>query len=103
MIDWYRLLPTYSTQNSPTCEKWDRLLNDLLDMEDPVMINGNRCTICGFEVWTGNWPYAYGSLGWPPAPLPRVATRKRLRKALGERKYPEVEAFVRDVMGERQG
>lgn len=84
-MDWYRLLPTYWLQHTDTCEAWDAILNNALD-HGPVEYNGGHtAVVSGLKVWVSNWPYAFGSpYRRGPEPLPKVATRKRLKKAIHE-------------------
>lgn len=85
-IDWYRLIPKYWLQNYPTSWEWDALLNDILDTAEVVIPGYHTTTIDGVEIWTENWPYAYGApyitrLGMSHF-LPSVKTRIRLKKFL---------------------
>lgn len=99
-IDWLRLFPIYWVQNYPTCEKWDSVLNAALDEFEPVKEKSGLTTDVGpFTVWTGNWPYCYGAeyrservgkttLRRPKSivdVLPKVGTRRRLRRMIRER------------------
>ena len=82
-MDWYRLLPLYWMQNTATCKAWDAILNDALDQGPVKYRGGHTANIDGLTVWVSNWPYAYGSpYQGGPEPLPKVATRKRLKKAI---------------------
>lgn len=84
MKDWQRLWPRYWLQNQRTDWEWDAILNRLLD-EYPVTFATYESELTAkvgpVEVWTGNFPYAYGSAYRPNAGdgLPSVATRKRLK------------------------
>lgn len=81
-IDWLRLLPGFWLQNEPTDWEWDATLNRLLDKHEPKE-GYLTASIGGVEVWTGNYPYSYGSCHDPKLRfLPSVATRKRLRAVL---------------------
>lgn len=78
-IDWQRLIPRYWLQNCKTDWDWDEILNDLLDRNE-VRPSGRVTMIGTVEVWTSNYPYAYGSCHNPKnGGLPSVSTRKRLR------------------------
>ena len=86
-IDWQRLFkPYYWNQNYQTCWEWDALLNDILDKAEKVEKTLHRTNIDGVELWTDNWPYAYGrpilSYRGTVNVLPSVKTRKRLRNIL---------------------
>lgn len=96
VIDWLRLFPLYWFQNYPTCEKWDLVLNEALDVFEPLPIGNSGLTteVGPFTVWTGNWPYAYGgnyAYGGSHSSrrisniLPKVSTRRRLRRMIRER------------------
>lgn len=103
VIDWLRLFPIYWFQNYPTCEKWDSILNGALDSFEPRPIGNTGLTteVGPFTVWTGNWPYAYGgNYGGNPSArsasniLPKVNTRRRLRRMIRERE----ERIQRDII-----
>lgn len=82
-MDWYRLLPSYWFQNTPTDYAWDATLNRAMDRH--TIIPGYLTAKVGpYTVWAGNWPYAYGKLYTGPigTGLPSVATRKRLRRSI---------------------
>lgn len=84
-IDWQRLWPAYWVQIQPTDWEWDEILNQLLDLHEPVMpYAGSQTVFLGdVEVWAANWAYAYGECYRPKHKgLPSVATRKRLREAI---------------------
>lgn len=86
-FDWGRLDPRFWLQNSKTNNEWDAILNDLMDEHTPIIETGGA-RFGNILVWTNNWPYAYGT----PSPvgsnypdyMPRVATRKRLRRIMNE-------------------
>jgi hypothetical protein len=81
-IDWYRFIPKYWFQNYKVSWKWDSTLNDILDNAEEVVFSYHTTTIDGVEIWTENWPYAYGhpyNRG-PVNFLPSVKTRLRLKK-----------------------
>lgn len=78
MIDWYRLLPQYWMQDTPTCKLWDAGLNKLLD-EHELIITGCHGKLDVAEFWLANYPYGYGAI-YPRGALPMVKTRLRLRK-----------------------
>lgn len=82
-IDWYRLLPRYWFQNYDTNWEWDQVLNEVLDSEPEVKVNYCTTKLGSIEVWTENYPYAYGRLYKNMDAfnfLPSVKTRKRLRR-----------------------
>lgn len=85
-MDWYRLLPRYWMQNEPTDYEWDEALNKALDLHVVEVLSKYEVQIGPFKVWIENWPYAYGSRrlahGFGIKSLPKVATRKRLKKAV---------------------
>lgn len=86
-MDWRRLLPWYWIQNDPTCMVWDARLNALLDGGSKIeIISDYRCMIDGVQIWTANYPYAYGSparlAGNTYNMLPTVKTRIKLRRAV---------------------
>lgn len=86
-FDWHRLIrPRSWVQLYKTNWEWDALLNDMLDNQQPVAVREFAATICGVEVWTANWPYAYGSPICPKTinVLPSMKTRLRLKRALGD-------------------
>lgn len=87
-IDWYRLLPGYWYQHSPTDWEWDKILNESLDELKSIKIRPYTATLDGVEVWTSNWPYAYGT--WYSygdlSGMPSVKTRKRLRTVINKAK-----------------
>ncbi|HOT83711.1 MAG TPA: hypothetical protein PLQ12_10475 [Candidatus Defluviicoccus seviourii] len=85
-FDWHRLFRPWAwIQQGKTSWEWDALLNDMLDNQQPVALSEFAATICGVEVWTGNWPYAYGSpYGASNKFLPSMKTRLRLKRALGD-------------------
>jgi hypothetical protein len=99
-FDWRRFLPRYWSQNDRTDYEWDGLLNDLLDIEQPLKISDHYCKIGDFKIWISNWPYAYGNLEGSDC-LPSVSTRIRLKRELESQRFPEVHAFIRNVI--RQG
>ena len=84
MTDWQRFIPGYMWQNYPTSLDWDAALNHLLDTIGVTEVSVHTCNIGKTVIWTSNWPYAYGSIYGPAKleVLPKVATRKRLRKAV---------------------
>ena len=81
-IDWYRLLPQYWHQDSPTHWEWDKLLNEILDDVKSVKVGLHTANLDGVEIWTSNWPYAYGTLYSHSSGIPSVKTRKRLKAAI---------------------
>lgn len=83
-MDWYRILPLYWFQNSATCPLWDKALNEALGRYPVENVTGYSCSVGPLKVWIANWPYAYGSdqNGSSEELLPKVATRKRLKKAV---------------------
>lgn len=101
-MDWERLFkPRYWSQNYPTDLNWDAALNAALDKH--VVELGNYTVDVGqFRVWIENWPYAYGYLYGDKKGLPKVSTRKRLRKAVGDAKrngyISKLEAYKPDVV-----
>ena len=95
-IDWYRLLPWYWFQSYPTSWEWDALLNEILDKRTNVTVSNYTTTIDGVEIWTANYPYAYGSPRNTKKFLPSVKTRKRLKKFV-ERLKKLVESTERDI------
>ena len=99
-FDWWRLLPRYWGQNYPTCREWDAVLNGLLDAFDPAP-GMHTANLGGIEVWTQNWPYAYGSQYSPLKSelLPMVRTRKRLRLALQGRNFTAARAAIAKAIG----
>ncbi len=80
-IDWYRLLPQYQYQQSPTDWEWDALLNDILNNAKQVKLSTHTAEIDGVTIWTSNWPYAYGAFyhHGNSEGLPSIKTRHRLR------------------------
>lgn len=81
-FEWKRLLPKYWYQQGATNWEWDAILNDILDNADEVKVSSYTTKIDGVEIWTSNWPYAYGSFyryGIENG-LPSIKTRHRLRK-----------------------
>lgn len=80
-MDWQRFIPGFWSQNATTSLEWDKALNAALDEHGVTYADRHHARIGGFYVWVANWPYAYGSLDGCDA-LPKVATRKRLRKAI---------------------
>lgn len=98
-MDWYRLLPRYWIQNKPTDYEWDKVLNKILDNAKNVELNYLAATIDGVTVWNSNYPYAYGSTygtNMPKTGLPKVATRKRLRKFLNEYRAEHIYNIIKD-------
>ena len=85
-IDWYRLLPQYWYSYTPTDWEWDKLLNEILDEVKSVKVGRHTSNLDGVEIWTSNWPYAYGSLHnfGDASGLPSVKTRKRLKAVTDE-------------------
>jgi hypothetical protein len=84
-MDWHRLKPRYWIQVGPTCPVWDSILSKALAEYDVADITQHTCTIGPLTVWIENWPYGYGKShgnGFPDTGLPKVGTRKRLRRAI---------------------
>jgi hypothetical protein len=82
-MDWQRLIPGFWLQNYKTDLDWDRALNKALDADNINVVSSCTVMVNGIPVWIENWPYAYGSLYSSGCNfLPKVATRKRLRKAI---------------------
>lgn len=84
-MDWYRLLPKYWLQIEPTCGRWDKILNDALDTGSVKIIDNYTAKVGGLQVWIESWPYGYGAPyeGFSRKQMiPKVATRKRLRRAV---------------------
>lgn len=86
-IDWYRILPQYWFQHLSTDWTWDELLNDILDKVENIQVETYTTKLDGIEVWTSNWPYAYGT--WynqraEASRMPSVNTRKRLKRVVEE-------------------
>lgn len=87
-MDWQRLLlPRYWLQNESTDYAWDETLNHILDQAKNVEVEDRVVTIDGVSIWVSNYPYSYGdthsrlfSKKMPKTGLPKVATRKRLRR-----------------------
>jgi hypothetical protein len=93
-MDWQRLIPRYWTQNEPTCLVWDKVLNKALDNFPIEYRGGHTCNIGPLQVWISNWPYAYGYNNRHRSGLPKVATRKRLRRMIGETQLRELEEAI---------
>lgn len=87
-IDWYRVLPQYMFQEFHTDWVWDELLNDILDNVENIQTHAHSTKLDKVEVWTSNWPYAYGSAYniTRVSGLPSVKTRKRLKSVVEEAK-----------------
>lgn len=82
-FDWGRLHPRFWLQSYPTDWEWDALLNELLDAELPIVKSYYTVKIGAVDIWTGNYPYAFGQPYSPSVRvLPSTATRKRLRAAI---------------------
>lgn len=77
--------PTFWLQNCTTCEAVDAVLNALMDAEAPVKMGSHTTRIADLEVWTCNWPYAYGSIYGMGDQLARPLTRVRLRKYIARK------------------
>jgi hypothetical protein len=86
MFDWYRLLPQYWLQLYATDEEWDKVLNKLLDANTPRIVSDSTIYLGDTLIYIGGWPDAYGIEIRENAisGLPRVATRKRLKRAVKE-------------------
>lgn len=97
-IDFGRFLPNFWLQNYPTNDHWDRILNDLLDMHDLKRVGSCTVKIGPIVVWIANYPYAFGS---PRVPmqlcLPRVRTRRRLKKLVNRMLAKEVEDKIHSI------
>lgn len=92
MIDFWRFVPGYMIQNESRDDCWDKILNEALD-RFPVEANGGfYCQVGPYEVWVGNWPYAYGTCRG--SGLPTVATRKRLRRLICEAECAKLQALM---------
>lgn len=99
-IDWQRLRPAYWYQNEPTDWEWDTILNRLLDRHTPK-IGYLTVSLGGVDVWTSNFPYAYGYCYNPKnRGLPSVATRKRLRDAVEKEERSEFRAAIAKAEGQ---
>ena len=97
-IDWHRLLPGYWYQDSPTDWEWDKLLNEILDDVKSVKIGLHHTSnLDGVEIWTSNWPYAYGALYGHSSGLPSVKTRKRLKAAIEEAKKDALADYIQKI------
>ena len=88
-FDFHRLItPTAWAQVGTTYWSYDRMLNDLLDSNPKVMVGYCTTTLISqgkvYEIWTANYPFAYGGLYGDSSILPSVKTRKRLRKYILE-------------------
>jgi hypothetical protein len=81
-MDWYRLLPRYWFQDAPTSLEWDAALNEAIEAGDLEVVDDYEAKVGPYSVWLGNYPYGYGNMYKGPGDLPKVATRKRLKKAL---------------------
>lgn len=76
------LRPTYWISNYETCKVTDTIINQLITSNSEVRVFNQFTTKIGkYVVWTGNYPYAYGSIFGEDEPegLPRNITRKRLK------------------------
>lgn len=81
-FEWKRLLPKYWFQQGPTDWDWDTILNEILDTADKVKVGNHTANIDGVDIWTSNWPYAYGNCYSYSSGLPSIKTRHRLRKLI---------------------
>ncbi len=88
MIDFWRFVPGYMSQNRPRDNCWDALLNEALDRFEPKFDGGYYCYVGPFDVLVSNWPYAYGTC--ENSGMPTVATRKRLRRAIQQAQCSEL-------------
>ena len=96
-IDWYRLLPQYRHQDSTTDWEWDKLLNEILDDVKFIKLDVYTSKLDGVEIWTSNWPYAYGALYGHSSGLPSVKTRKRLKAAIEEAKKDALADYIQKI------
>lgn len=81
---FYRLIrPAFWIQNHRTSYQWDALLNQLLDSSPEIKRGFTGCThfINGVEIWTENYPYAFGGPRFSRL-IPRPKTRVRLREVI---------------------
>lgn len=74
--------PSYWLSNYESHEHWDAVVNQLIDKDVDVKLcprTGLTATVGEYEVWTGNFPYAFGYNRRGLELLPFRRTRKRLR------------------------
>jgi hypothetical protein len=87
-FDWQRLFtPSSWIQSAPTDWGWDAALNAGLD-KNPIFGDGLFIKKVGvFNVWIGNYPYAFGTRwlnGYDGSGLPSMKTRRRLKRLIGK-------------------
>ena len=95
MIDFFRYLfrPSFWISNNHTCIVWDAELCELMDDDaDVSTINKFTVKIGNYQVWVGNYPYAFGSNHDNPYhSLPKRRTRERLLKYIQAQRYKKTE------------
>jgi len=73
-------------------KEYDKYLNNLMDNNTPI--KENYLTVkfknSNFDIWTGNYPYAYGYMYPDSSCYPSMKTRKRLRKYIMRKKFENI-------------
>lgn len=86
-LSWLRLLPSFWFQQQPYSAAWDSILTRLLDKGEHFIPDGeHNANICGWHVWTSNYPYScMTTCGVRPSlPTIRRAYRQQLEDRFGE-------------------
>lgn len=91
-MDWQRFTPGFWMQNYPTDEAWDEALNVALDTHGITSVGYATATVGPFKVWVANYPYAFGRMDGHGC-LPKVATRKRLKRMIGDKLIEKARSF----------
>ena len=81
------LRPNCWLRIEPFDRAWDRVVNEMLDRGDKIVVGSSYTTQVGkHTVWTRNYPYAYGAkqtgICTSASGLPSRTTVRRLKKAI---------------------
>lgn len=69
------------TDRHPYSAEWDAFLSSAIDAGGVKIRSEYRAVIGGVEVWTANYPYAFGRPAFGLEVLPSLKTRARLHEA----------------------
>jgi hypothetical protein len=92
MKDFFRYLfkPSFWQSNTGVSLAWDMELNLILDNVKEISFNTHTTKIDGVEIWTSNYPYAYGNAREIPGCFPKRRTRERLYNFIQYQKLEEL-------------
>ena len=76
---------------------WDKFINELLDTETSLEIGMHSITIGKLQIWTSNYPYAYGNeFSSTSDGIPKRRTRHRLKEYVASERVKCLVRMVKD-------